>query len=215
MGGTERTRRKARPPGRSGLGRAMGAVVLVAVGLALLRGVEPMILGAYGPLLAMLLWLLYESVVRRRRLEGFHYAAAVVTVPAAGFLATQVAMDRFRPLGPLVRAWQWTTGDMGVGSGFAWHAGAAEFAIGGLLSVLLGLTAGLAVRRLEQSRGWDLAPFFRGAIVGSFLSVPLLAVLFDMGPPPVGESFHPDRLARLAVLAAGFLLGGLAGTVRG
>ena len=120
MSGSARTRRKAGPPERSGLGRAMGAIALVAAGLALLRGVEPMILGAYGPLLAMMLWLLDEGVVRRRRLGGFHYATAVVTVPASGFLANQVAMERFRPLGPLVRAWPWTTGDLGMRPGVVW-----------------------------------------------------------------------------------------------
>ncbi len=77
----------------------MAAVALAAVGLALTRGMNPMHLGAFGPLVAILLWLFYTGVIERRRLEGFHYATAVVTVLASGFLARQIALVNFSPLG--------------------------------------------------------------------------------------------------------------------
>ncbi|MDG3004860.1 hypothetical protein [Paludisphaera mucosa] len=79
--------------------------------------------------------------------------------------------------------------------------------------MLLGLATGSSVRRLERARGWDLVPFFRGAVVGAFLSIPLLILLFDMDLPPGRPTYH-DRLARLAVLAAGFLAGGFVGAAR-
>ena len=44
---------------------------------------------------------------------------------------------------------------------------------------MLGLAPGVAVRRLEEVRGWDLAPFFRGAVVGSFVAVPIVLVALD------------------------------------
>jgi hypothetical protein len=81
------TSRKRRGKGRGGLGRVMAAVALAAIGLAMTRGMIPMHLGAFGPLVAILLWLFYTGVIDRRRLEGFHYATAVVTVLASGFLA--------------------------------------------------------------------------------------------------------------------------------
>ncbi|MDG3004861.1 hypothetical protein [Paludisphaera mucosa] len=131
MADSRKTKGGAGPPEGSGLGRAMWAIAVVAVGLALARGMEPMVLGAYGPLLALMLWLLYEAVIRRRRLEGFHYATAIVTAPAAGFLARQVAMGRFRPLGPAVRFGRWAAGDLGRHPRFSWIVEAAEFGAGG------------------------------------------------------------------------------------
>ncbi len=150
------TSRKRRGKGRGGLGRVMAIVALAAVGLAMTRGMMPMYLGAFGPLVAILLWLFYTGVIERHRLEGFHYATAVVTVLASGFLARQIALDYFRPLGPLVAGSHW--------------AALVEHLIGAALSLMLGLAAGIAVRRLEQAKGWNLAPFFRGAIVGSFVA---------------------------------------------
>ena len=91
--------RKRRGKGRGGLGRVMAAVALAAVGLAMTRGMNLMHLGAFGPLVAILLWLFYTGVIERRRLGGFHYATAVVTVLASGFLARQIALENFRPLG--------------------------------------------------------------------------------------------------------------------
>ncbi len=93
------TSRKRRGKGRGGLGRVMAIVALAAVGLALTRGMNPMHLGAFGPLVVILLWLFYTGVIKRWRLEGFHYATAVVAVLASGFLAQQIALGNFRPLG--------------------------------------------------------------------------------------------------------------------
>ena len=192
------TSRKRRGKGRGGLGRVMAAVALAAVGLAMTRGMMPMYLGAFGPLVAILLWLFYTGVIERRRLEGFHYATAVVTVVATGFLARQIALDNFRPLG-------WF-------AGFSHWADWVDHLIGAALSLMLGLAAGIAVRRLEEARGWDLAPFFRGAVVGSFIAVPIVLAVLDQ------ESLtNPNsgaRLTALGLIAAGFTIGGIVETLR-
>jgi hypothetical protein len=131
-------------------------------------------------------------------LEGFHYATAIVAVPASGFLGRQIALGNLRPLG------RFASGS---------HAGAvAEHLIGAALSLALGLAAGVAVRRLEEARGWDLAPFFRGAVVGSFVAVPILLVAFDQDPLTNPNS--GARLAALGVLGAGFVLGGVVEALR-
>ena len=98
------TSRKRRGKGRGGLGRVMAVVALAAIGLAPTRGMNPMHLGAFGPLVAILLWLFYTGVIERRRLEGFQFATAVVTVLASGLLARQIALENFRPLGPFAAA---------------------------------------------------------------------------------------------------------------
>jgi hypothetical protein len=192
------TSRKRRGKARGGLGRVIAVVALAAVGLALTRGMHPMHLGAFGPLVAILLWLFYTGVIERRWLEGFHYATAVVTVLAAGFLARQVALDNFRPLG------QFAAGSRG--------AALIEHLIGAALSLMLGLGAGIAVRRLEEARGWNLAPFFRGAVVGSFVSLPVVLAALDQ--ESLTNPNSGDRLTALAVIAAGFAIGGIAETLR-
>ncbi len=192
------TSRKRRGKGRGGLGRVMAAVALAAVGLAMTRGMMPMYLGAFGPLVAILLWLFYTGVIERRRLEGFHYATAVVTVLASGFLARQIALDNFQPLA-------------GIAAGSHWGA-LVEHLIGAALSLMLGLAAGVAVRRLEEARGWDLAPFFRGAIVGSFVAVPIVLAALDQ--ESLANPNSGDRFTALGVIAAGFAIGGIVETLR-
>jgi hypothetical protein len=192
------TSRKRPKKGRIGLGRVMAVVALAAVGLALLRGMNPMHLGAFGPLIAILLWLFYTGVIERRRLEGFHYATAVVAIPASGFLARQIALGSFRPLGPFA------AGSHG--------AAVVEPLIGAVLSLMLGLAAGLAVRRLEAARGWDLAPFFRGAVVGSFLAVPILLAALDQ--ESLTNPNSGDRLTALGIVGAGFAIGGVVEALR-
>jgi hypothetical protein len=190
--------RKRREKGPGGLGRVMAAVALAAVGMALTRGLNPMHLGAFGPLVAILLWLFYTGIIAQRRLEGFHYATAVVAVPASGFLARQIALGSFRPLRHFV----------------AYSPGAAliEHLIGAALSLMLGLAAGVAIRRLEGTWGWNLAPFFRGAVVGSFVAIPLLLVALDRDS--LTNLDTGDLLTALGVLGAGFAIGGVVETLR-
>jgi hypothetical protein len=192
------TSRKRRGKGRRGLGRVMVAVALAAVGLAMTRGMMPMHLGAFGPLVAILLWLFYTGVIERRRLAGFHYTTAVVTVLASGFLARQIALDNFRPLGLIVAD--------------SHGAALVEHLIGAALSLILGLAAGVAVRRLEEARGWDLAPFFRGAIVGAFVAVPIVLAALDQ--ESLTNPNSGDRLTAFGVIAAGFAIGGIVETLR-
>lgn len=200
MTATRSKKRRSKEPERIGLGPAMAGVGLVAVGLAFLRGLNPMYVGAFGPLMAVLLWIFFEGVVRRRPLEGFHYATAIVAVPASGMIARWIALGRFRPLGVL------------AGTAPRWFVELGEFLIGAAISLLLGAAAGWMVRRLEQARGRDLAPMFRGAVVGTFLAVPVMLALSE---PTFVDPSTSERVKQFGVLAAGFIVGGLAGAARG
>ncbi|WP_165074622.1 hypothetical protein [Paludisphaera rhizosphaerae] len=193
-------KRPSKEPERMGIGAAMAGVGLVAFGLAFLRGRNPGYVGAFGPLLAVMLWIFFEGVIRRRRMEGFHYATAIVTVPVSGMIARWIALGRFRPLGPL------------AGLASPWFVGLGEFLIGGAISLLLGVSAGWVVRRLEQARGWDLAPMFRGAVVGSFLAVPIMLALWG---PTWNDTSTVERSWQIGALAAGFVAGGFTGAARG
>lgn len=200
MPATKSRKRRSKEPEGIGLGPAMAGVGLIAVGLAFLRGLNPMYVGAFGPLLAVLLWIFFEGVVRGRRLEGFHYTTMLVTAPVSGMIARWVALGGIRPRGALPG---WTP---------PWAVELGEFLIGGAISLLLGLAAGWLVRRLEQARGWDLAPMFRGALVGSFLAVP---VMLAFSEPSFVDPSTSERLKQLGVLAVGFVVGGFAGAARG
>jgi hypothetical protein len=159
---------------------------------------NPMHLGAFGPLVAILLWLFYTGVIERRRLGGFHYVTAVVAIPASGFLARQIALGSFRPLG------QFAAGSHG--------AAMIEHLIGDALSLMLGLEAGVVVRRLEETQGWDFAPFFRGAVVGSFVALPI--VLATLEQESLTNPKSGDRLTALGIIGAGFAIGGVVEALR-
>jgi hypothetical protein len=77
---------------------------------------------------------------------------------------------------------------------------------------MLGLATGVLIRRLEQARGWDLAPFFRGAVVGSFIAVPIVLAALDQ--EPLANPNSGARLTALGVIAAGFAIGGIVETLR-
>jgi hypothetical protein len=112
--------------------------------------------------------------------------------------ARQIALETFRPLGRIA-----------AGS----HAAAlVEHLIFAALSLMLRLAAGIAVRRLEKAKGWDLAPFFRGAVVGSFVALPIVLAALDqewLTNPNSGE-----RLTTIGLIAAGFAIGGIVETIR-
>jgi hypothetical protein len=84
--------------------------------------------------------------------------------------------------------------------------------IGAAMSLILGLAAGVAVGRLEAAWGWDLAPFFWGAVVGSFVAVPILLAVLDQEALTTPNS--GDRLTALGVLGAGFAIGGVVEALR-
>jgi peptidoglycan/LPS O-acetylase OafA/YrhL len=87
-----------------------------------------------------------------------------------------------------------------------------EYLIGAALSLMLGLAAGVAIRRLEEARGWDLAPFFRGAIVGSFVALPVVVATLDQ--ESLTNPNSGDRHTALVIIGAGFAVGGVVEALR-
>ena len=88
------------------IGQVMAIIALAAANLALLRSVEPMVLGAYGFALGVVDFLIVRKGILRRPLRGFHYTLVIVSVIGSIVLAVQVAMERLHLLGPIVRLYQ-------------------------------------------------------------------------------------------------------------
>ena len=80
------------------------------------------------------------------------------------------------------------------------------------LSLMLGSSIGWLAAWLEQRRGWDLAAFFRGALLG-FVVANLLAIIDGALWGWVVES-RSRLIGRLVLLGVCLLLGGLIGLSR-
>jgi hypothetical protein len=126
-------------------------------------------------------------------------------------MATEVAMERFHPLALLVRWYQYVSGEQ---TNRIWRAGYAwlgEFWATAFLSLALACAAGSAAAWLERRAGWDIAAFWRGALIGVVVAA-LLATIDDAASGwVVPQKLSTRWIGRMSLLAAGVILGGLMG----
>ncbi|MGO9470528.1 MAG: hypothetical protein ACLQVF_41075 [Isosphaeraceae bacterium] len=80
------------------------------------------------------------------------------------------------------------------------------------LSLTLGCVLGLAATWLERRRGWDIAAFLRGALVG--FGVFTLLALIDEAEWGGAQPSSVRLIGRMSVLGACLILGGLMGLSR-
>jgi hypothetical protein len=162
---------------RFSIRQVMMVVALAAVNLAVTRaalGVD-----IYPQVLVVLLgsidFLIIWKLILNRSLRAFHYTFLIVFVIAFFVMAHYVAMERLHPLGLLVRWYQHVTGEKttSISLGFL---RSGEFWMACLLSFTLGCAIGLVAAWLEGRRGWDIAAFLRGALIGLGISS-LLSIL--------------------------------------
>jgi hypothetical protein len=89
-----------------------------------------------------------------------------------------------------------------------------EFWLDAALAVLLARAAGMVVARLERRKGWDIAAFWRGALLG-LLAACMIAAIDDFilrkGQPLQGTF---SIATRLALLASSMTVGGVLGRSR-
>jgi hypothetical protein len=196
---------------RVSIGQVMLVIALVAVNLALVRNAEWTILGAYGGVLAVVDSLIVRKWILHRPLRAFDYTLLVVSVVGSIVLAVQVAMERLHLLGPIVRWYQRATGDLTGNADWSVYLRIGEFWAAGLLGFLIACSAGLLARRLEKNKGWDVAAFWRGALLGLSVLGLIQTLLRVLDPSALGNQ---GVVVRYGLLMAFVGLGGLMGLAK-
>jgi hypothetical protein len=159
------------------------------------------------------LWVLLGSIaflivwkILKRPLRAFHFTFLIVFVIAFIVMANFVATERFHPLGLLVRWYQLITGDE-TNSISRGYLQIGEVWMVCFLSFTLACAIGLVAAWLEECRDWDIAAFWRGALVG-FGIASLLALIDGTVWGWVVDS--PVRLVgRLVLVGVCLILGDL------
>jgi hypothetical protein len=194
---------------RVSISQAMMVIALTAVNLAVTRaalGVDmnPQLLVV---LLGSIDFLVSWKLILNRSLRAFHYTFLIVFVVSFFVMAHEVAMERFHPLGVLARWYQHVTGEKttSISLGFP---GSGEFWMACLLSFTLGCAIGLVAAWLEERRGWDIAAFLRGALIGLAIASLLQTVTHAAwgGAEPLSVLWI-GRVVAVACLVLGGLLG--------
>jgi hypothetical protein len=156
---------------RVSIRQVMMVVALAAVNLALTRAA--LSADFYPQLLVVLLgsidFLITWKLILNRSLRAFHYTFVVVFVITFFVMAHEVSMERFHPLGVLVRSYQHATGEKTTSIAFAFLE-PGELWMACVLSFALGCAIGWVAAWLEGRRGWDIAAFLRGALLGLGIS---------------------------------------------
>jgi hypothetical protein len=192
------------------IARAMMVIALVAINCALMRETSweirasPAVWFALGIADYLILW----KLILRRTFRAAHYAFLFVFVIAFLVLATQVAAERIHPMWPLVRWYHRITGEQDS----MWLreiSSIGDFWMAGVIGLLIAWVSALLAGWLERRRGWDIAAFCRGMLVGlGVANVFALAREWVWGS---GYPGSPGFYANLVIIGACLILGGLLG----
>jgi hypothetical protein len=198
---------------RASIAQMMMVVALAAVSLAVVCAAPweivsyPSIWVLMGSIDFLIVW----KLILRRSLRAFHYTFLIVFVIGFVVMANYVAMERFHPLGVLVRWYQHLAGDQteSIARGFL---RIGEFWMVCALSFALACAIGLVAAWLEKRRGWDIAAFIRGALVG--FGIANLLAMID-GAVWGWVVVSPVRwIGRLVLIGVCLIVGGLMGLSR-
>jgi hypothetical protein len=197
---------------RGSIAQVMMVIALAAVNLAILRA-SPWELVSYPTIwvfLGAIDFVTFWKLILRRSLRAFHYTFLIVLVIAFVVMANLVATERFAPLGLLVRWYQQHAEANTIRN---WHGliWIGEFWMACFLSLMLASALGLVAAWLERRRGWDIAAFFRGALVGYGIA----GLLATIARAAWGGAEPPSVLIGVRVtLVACLILGGRMGLSR-
>jgi hypothetical protein len=185
---------------------ALAAVNLAATRAALGVGIYPQVLVV---LLGSIDFLVIWKLILNRSLRAFHYTFLIVFVVSFFVMAHFVAMERFRPLGVVARWYQHVTGEKTtISLGLLRSGEGGELWMACLLSFALGCAIGLFAAWLEERRGWDIAAFLRGALIGLAIASLLQTVAHEAwgGAEPLSVLWI-GRVVSVACLILGGFLG--------
>jgi hypothetical protein len=178
-------------------------VLLTGANLALIREIplEAILVPTFWVFLGLIDLVIVWKLLLRRPVRAFHYTFLCVLIIAYLVLVYQVAMERFHPLGPLVRWYQQMprtrVNSMAI-QRFV-HIGETWMAL--LMALALSAAAGSLASWLDRRRGWDVAACWRGALVGlGLFMVPATILHAVRGPDDQPEtSRHWLRWGLLAL----------------
>src|SRR5262249_4048675 len=111
-------------------------------------------------------FLIVWKLIVRRSLRSFHYTFLVVLVVGFFVTANLVAAERFRPLGLLIRWYQQVSGEQANRVALGAFRPEPEFWLVAFFSLALAGAVGWGAAWLERRRAWDIAAFWRGALLG-------------------------------------------------
>jgi hypothetical protein len=198
---------------RASIAQVMMIVALAAVNLAIAHA-TPWEIVTYPSLwvvMGLLDFLVVWKLILRRSFRAFHYTFQIVFVIAFFVMANLVATERLSPLGLLVRWYQHLSAEKTNSISLLGFVRIGEFWAVGFISFALAWAVGWVAAWLERRRDWDIAAFWRGALIG-FLIAGLLATIDDMasGGLPL-ETYSIRWTGRMVLLGAGMILGGWMG----
>jgi hypothetical protein len=200
---------------RFSIRQVMMVVALAAVNLAVTRaalGVD-----IYPQVLVVLLgsidFLVIWELILSRSLRAFDYTFLIVFLVSFIVMAHEVTMERFLPLGVLARWYQQVTGEETTSISLSLLSNGERGALwmACLLSFTLGCAIGSVAAWLEKRRGWDIAAFLRGALIG--LAIAGLLQTVAHAARGVAEPLSVLWIERV-VLMVGLVLGGFLGLSR-
>ena len=152
---------------RASIAQVMTVVALAAVNLAVMR-VMPLEVVTYPTiwvLLGSIDFVFFWKVIVKRPLRAFHYTFLIVFIIAYIVMANLVATERLHSLGLLVRWYQQLAGakTIHISPAFLWIG---ELWMACFLTFALACAIGLVAAWLESRRGWDIAAFCAGRLLG-------------------------------------------------
>jgi|GEM_PF-2331466 len=113
--------------------------------------------------IAIVDYLVIWKVVLRRPLGAFSYIFIIIFIHTYGALTNLVVVGRLPSARSITRFHQYVTGTRVDGDALLRVIG---FWLSGIYGFAVALAAGLLARRLERRRGWGIAVFVRGALLG-------------------------------------------------
>jgi hypothetical protein len=194
----------------------MMVVALAAVNLAIARASpwEIVVFPSLWVMMGILDFVIVWKLIARRTFRAFQYTFMIVFVVAFFVMANLVAIERLHPLGLPIRWYQQLSGVKIDRIGLLGFIEIGEFWTVGFISFALAWAVGWVAAWLERRRQWDIAAFWRGALIG-LLTAGLVATIDDAtrGWQPL-ETYSTRWAGRMVLLGAGLILGGRMGLSR-
>jgi uncharacterized membrane-anchored protein YitT (DUF2179 family) len=200
---------------RFSIGQVMVFIALAGVNLAVARGVPPEIYRypTIWVVVGIFDFLIVWKLIRRRDFHAFLYTFLIVFFISYTVFANLVATERIQPLGPLVRWYKQLVNQPFDIRSLAGLISMAEIWSTVISGALLASALGLIARWLERRRGWDIAAFWRGALIG-ILVASVLATIDDWAHGWALEPYSFQWKIRMLLLVAALFMGGLFGLAK-